>query len=271
LNALPQLLLTALAIGVKLNATTNRKVMKNRISAKQLTSMAAIPMLALFTRVAVAQNSNTATPQAPEAAASSKTAPAQLSYGVPDVLKLTKAQVSEDTVVSFVRNSGTSYNLSVSEIIYLRKEGVSDHVLTAMLEQHQRLTDVAARTTPQPTPTEGNAQPAQVVTQPATTYVTSAPSTVYVARSSPPIYYPYYDYYPYYGGYYYPYYPALSFSFGFGNYYHHGGYHHGGGYHGGGSHGGGSHWGGSTAGGIRAGGSAMGGFRGGGTFAGHHR
>ena len=39
-------------------------------------------------------------------------APVKLPYGVEDVLKLSRAQVSEDVTLNFIRNSGTIYNLA---------------------------------------------------------------------------------------------------------------------------------------------------------------
>src|ERR1700744_1811892 len=74
----------------------------------------------------VAQSTPTAT--APSTA-TSITAPAtaapQLSYGVAQILQLTQAKVSDDTVVAYVKNSGNSYGLDANQIIYLRQQGVS--------------------------------------------------------------------------------------------------------------------------------------------------
>ena len=175
-----------------------------------------------------------------------QTAPVQLSYGVSQIIQLSKAKVSEDTIVNYIRNSGSSYGMDASQIVYLKQQGVSDTVLNTMLNQPRQV----AQAVPQPAyPTASStatvvAQPAVTYVQPATTYVPS--SSVYVIPDTQTYQYynnyyqPSYGYYPYYSGWNYP---AVSFSFGFGGGYR-GGYYHGGGYHGGGYRGGGYHGGG---------------------------
>ena len=212
----------------------------------------------------VALNATAQTP-APATTTASTTAPAdaapaKLPYGVEDVLKLSRAQVSEDVTLSFIRNSGTIYNLAPKDIVYLKNEGVSDHVINAMLDQGKSVPTImgaqaapatapaaaqapvypdanaaaAAQASPQYAP---YAQPAPVYVQPESTY--APPSTVYVMPYSSPGY-GYSSYYPYYGGYY-PYYgPSVVLGIGFrgGGYY---GGHRGGGFRSGGFHGGGGH------------------------------
>jgi uncharacterized membrane protein YgcG len=209
--------------------------------------------------VLLAQDSTPA-PASAEAAApasASETHPVQLSPGVQDVLKLGSAHVSAEAITAFINNSGRTYHLSVSEILYLREQGMSDHVLTAMLSAGQNVTAVAAQAAPQPAPqpvqqlapqpattgttadwVNSSPQPAPAAPQPATQFapaydaaapVYAQPSPVYVYQAPS---YGYYDPWPYYWGY-----PSVSFGFGFGRGYY-GGY-HGGGYHGGGFHGGG--------------------------------
>ena len=51
---------------------------------------------------------------------------------VADVVKLSQAKVDEGTIVAFVQSS-TGANLSASEIIDLRSQGVSDRVVVALL------------------------------------------------------------------------------------------------------------------------------------------
>jgi uncharacterized membrane protein YgcG len=202
--------------------------------------------------VLLAQTSNPAPTSAVVAApaSASETHPVQLSSGVPEILKLGRAHVGNEIIIAFIRNSGRTYHLSASEILYLREQGVSDQVVVAMLSAGENAAATAAQATPQPAPTGPTAdwansspQPAPAVTQPAPPYVETAPvyaqpSPVYTyPYTYPAPYYGYYDYWPYYWGY-----PALSFGFGYwGGYYggYHGGSYHGGGFHGGGGHGGG--------------------------------
>ena len=186
--------------------------------------------------------------------AAADTAPVKLPYGVEDVLKLSRAQVSEDVTLNFIHNSGTIYNLSPSDIVYLRNQGESDRVMNTMLDQRKNVPAEAAAqaaqsaapaTQPAPANPDANAAAAaQTSPQYAPAYVEPAPtyapaSTVYVIPySSGGYYYP--SYYPYYGGYYGYYSPSFVFSIGGRG--HYGGYYHGGRYYGGG-HSGGSHFG----------------------------
>jgi hypothetical protein len=169
------------------------------------------------------------------------TAPVKLPYGVEDVLKLTRAQVSEDVTLNFIHNSGTIYNLSPNDIVYLRNQGVSDRVINTMLDQRRNVPAEtaaqiapapAAATSPAPAYSDANAvaaapavpQYAPVYTQPPPAYVQPEPtytpaSTLYVIPYSSPTYY-YPSYSPYWGGFYG--YCGPSFGFGYG--YRSGGY-----------------------------------------------
>ena len=78
--------------------------------------------LALSTMTVAAQNS-------PVSAAP------PLSYGVPQVLQLAQAKVSDDTIIAYIHNSGNSYGLDANQIIYLRQQGISDNAINFMLNQ----------------------------------------------------------------------------------------------------------------------------------------
>jgi hypothetical protein len=215
--------------------------------------IAAVTVTCLFARDVMAQNgsSDAATiPNVAQTAAPPGAAPVQLSYGVPQILQLSQAKIGDSTIVAYIQNSGTIYSLNASEIVFLKQQGVSDAVITTMLNQRQRVAQAAFQTAPPAVMSQpGSAETSTAVAQPAATYVQTVPSsTVYVIPDTQTYqyynnYYPYYGYYPYYSGWYYP---AVSFSFGFGGGYH-GGYYHGGyyggyhGYYGGGYHGGGWH------------------------------
>ena len=220
--------------------------MKNRIPFQLMMASVVAVSCAHFAPGLVAQN---ATPPLanPAVAAdpSSAPPPVQLSYGVPEILKLGRAHVSDEVIVAFIKSSGRIYRLSASEILYLREQGVSDPVLTAMLESRRNVTAPAPQLAPEPAQNaapanSGSSSPhsASVVTQPAPTYVAPAPvyvqpSPVYIYPSSSYEYYRPYNNWSYWG------YPALSFGVGFGLGYY-GGYHGGGhGYYHGGYHGGG--------------------------------
>ena len=153
----------------------------------------------------------------------------QLAYGVPQVLQLVQAKVGDDTIIAYIKNSGNSYGLSADQIIYLRQQGASDAVVTAMLQQPNpaavaATAPIAAPATPAPQLVTSTAAVA-----PSVTYVQTVPATTYYYAQ--PYYYPGYAWYS----------PvSLSFGWGWGGGWHGGGYYggwHGGGY--GGWHGGG--------------------------------
>ncbi len=209
--------------------------MKNRSSQFSLISSVGAILL-----VSLSAMGQTSTPVSAPPASENTTV--KLPYGVEDVVKLSKAQVSEDVILTFVQNSGTIYNLGPNDVVYLRAQGVSDRVVNVMLSQRKQAAEVAAQSAPAPQqPAYTDAVAAPVYTQPAPTEVPPpavavqpAPSTVYVipyppARDAyygyyPPYYSPYY-YGGYYGGYYGYGYPrvGVSIGFGFGG---HGHYHH---------------------------------------------
>jgi len=77
-----------------------------------LASLGAASLVALG---ATAQTPAPATTTA-STAATTDAAPVKLPYGVEDVLKLSRAQVSEDVILSFIRNSGTISSRRISFI-----------------------------------------------------------------------------------------------------------------------------------------------------------
>jgi uncharacterized membrane protein YgcG len=223
--------------------------MKTRNLPKSLLTIAAVTVTCLFARDVMAQgSSDVATiPNVAPTAAPVGGAMVQLSYGVSQIIQLSKAKVSDNTIVNYIQNSGSSYGLDASQIVYLKQQGISDPVINAMLNQPRPVAPAAPQTA-----YATASSTATVAAQPAVSYVQTAPayvpsSTVYVIPDTQTYQYynnyyqPAYGYYPYYGGWYYP---PVSFSFGFGGGYYHGGGFHGGGFHGGGFHGGGFHGGG---------------------------
>jgi hypothetical protein len=188
---------------------------------RNLQKMAAAVAVAGLALTAFAQDfsgANTAQPAAVNANVM------QLPYGVPQVVQLAQARISDDTIIAYIKNSGNSYTLDANQILYLRRQGVSDAVISTMLSQPKPATDVTpqlATPAPQPVTTTAIAAPVATTTVvPTVTYVQTAPAPAY-----------------YYQPYYYPTYgvsPALSLSFAWGSSWHGGGYY--GGWHGGGWH-----------------------------------
>ena len=106
--------------------------MKSRMSFRLMMALVVMGLCSQIAPVLLAQDS------APAPASASETRPVQLSPGVPDILKLVSAQVSDGTITAFINNSGRTYHLSVSEILYLREQGMSEQVLTSMLRSEER-------------------------------------------------------------------------------------------------------------------------------------
>jgi hypothetical protein len=196
---------------------------------QKMLAVLALAGLALSASTTLAQNSTANTTAQPVAV----NAPVpQLSGGVSQIMQLVQAKVSDDTIIAYVKNSGNSYGLDANQIIYLRQQGISDAVITTMLNQPRPAVAVATPTTPAPQPVASTAYSGPVSTAtvaPMVTYVQTVPDTTYYYQ---PDYQPYY--YPAYA-----WYPPVSFSFGWGGGWRGGGW--GGGGHGGGWHGGGRH------------------------------
>ena len=137
------------------------------------------------------------------ATATSTPAPS-LAGNVSQILKLFQANVGDDLLIAFIKNSGAGYGLTADQIIYLRQQGVSDPVLMAMLNQPRPAAGVTRLAAPAPAvpPEYYAAQPPPAPAAPPVTYVQTVPDT---ADYSPPYYSPdyyhppYYDYYPSYG------------------------------------------------------------------------
>jgi hypothetical protein len=189
-----------------------------------------------------------ALPGAAQDATSAQAQAPALPYGVSQVLQLQQAKVGDDTIITYIKNSGTSYGLNADQIIYLREQGLSSAVLNAMLSQpapgaianaspNQSTQAPAApasySSTTQPAPPSSSSMIGPSVTAIDPTAAAAANTTYYYYQPYPYTYYPAYSY-----PYYYPAYgyfrPSVSFSIGWGGSW--------GGWRGGGWHGGG--WGG---------------------------
>ncbi len=212
--------------------------MKTKFSRNSLLAIAAVTAFLVTVGNVAAQDSNITTTA--QTVVTNQPSP-QLSYGVPQVLQLEQAKVSDGIIVNYIQNSGTIYSLTADEIVYLKQQGASDNVLNAMLNQRSRLTGSTEPSTTTASSTDTSRQ-TYAPAAPAVTYVETAPaSTVYVIPDTQTYQYdawyydgPYYGHpaYGYYGGY--CGWPAVSLSLGWG-----GGYR--GGWHGGGFNGGWHH------------------------------
>lgn len=132
---------------------------------------------------------------------SGATASMEMPPAVTQVLELEQAKIGDPTVIAFIKSSGTSYNLNASQIVFLRQEGVSDAVITAMLTQPRTdgpsVNTQAPEPAPQPivAPTTATPSDPPIVSQPPVTYVQNvqtAPASYDYSYSYP---YPYYTCY----------------------------------------------------------------------------
>lgn len=170
--------------------------------------------------------------------------PPRLSPLAAGVLKLGRAHIGENVIEAYIKSVPAQRGLSADEIVYLRKEGISEPVLETMLRQ-SAAPGVATAATSAPSPADAPQLAPMVTTNytpvaaaPAPVTYVGAPATVYAA---PPVYAPapvyvyepsvsYYvdPFYPvYFGfgyrrGYSYPYYPRYGGYHYAGHYYGHG-------------------------------------------------
>jgi hypothetical protein len=88
------------------------------------------------------------------------------------VIKLTQSGVSEDVIMAYVTNSGSTFNLDPDKIIYLKDIGAPDDLVTAMMQRDQvlqaQMAASAYQPPPQPAPTDTTVTEATVVTPPPT-------------------------------------------------------------------------------------------------------
>src|SRR5438067_13277482 len=93
-------------------------------------------VVALCSTRAVAIN---LTPQeaatAPVTVSAQVSAGARFSPGIAEILKMADAKVDVGVIKAYIRNSPTAYNPTANEIVVLKERGLSDEILTAMLQR----------------------------------------------------------------------------------------------------------------------------------------
>lgn len=65
-------------------------------------------------------------------------APHRGPLGMMDVVSMSQAGVSDPVIISQIRTTGSAYNLSSNDTIFLKQQGVTDGVLTEMLATANR-------------------------------------------------------------------------------------------------------------------------------------
>jgi hypothetical protein len=104
------------------------------------------------------------TPPLPDSATESSALPPNVYPTSPlaQVIRLTQAGVDESIIMTFVTNSGSTFNLDSDKIIYLKDIGLPNEVVTVMMQRDQQLQQQMAASAYQP--------PAQPAPAPDTTY-----------------------------------------------------------------------------------------------------
>lgn len=128
---------------------------------------------------------------------------------VDDVIGLTRADAGDDVILAKIQADGTVFRLTVDEILALKQSGVSDTVITYMINTGKNEAQPAEPVADTPTVTELESQPQETVTQGADdSYYYGEPSgyggygsntSVNVALGLGPASVGYY--YPHWGGY----------------------------------------------------------------------
>jgi hypothetical protein len=81
-----------------------------------------------------------------------QTTPANLSPDLQEIVKFAQAHMSDDVILAYIKNSGKSYNLSGDDMIYLTSQGVSQPVISALLQTKGTAPTQAPAPVPTPTP-----------------------------------------------------------------------------------------------------------------------
>src|SRR5690242_13224803 len=114
--------------------------MKTTFFAALLAFCGASSVALAIEQVAPSTDTNPSTPAVVEPAPAAPVPATQWSAEVADVVKLVKAKVDERTIVAFVTHTDREYKLDAEAIVELKQQGVSDAVLTAMLQPKERAT-----------------------------------------------------------------------------------------------------------------------------------
>ena len=131
-----------------------------------------------------------------------------------DIVKMSKAGVSDDAIIQTIQSTGSSFRLTAQDVESLKRDGVNDRVVAAMqairpaAPSSTQPSEPAAPVIPEPS---GRGYTGGLSDQQVVRALPVAPPAYYYAAPPPPTYYPYYSPAP---GYYYG--PPVRFYFGYG-------------------------------------------------------
>jgi len=104
-----------------------------------------------------------------------QTTPANLSPDLQEIVKFAQAHMSDDVVLSYIKNSNKVYNVSGEDMLYLMNQGVSQPVLNALLQTKNNAAAPVPAPTPAPVPNPTPVPPPAYTPPPG-----PAPAPVYV-------------------------------------------------------------------------------------------
>jgi hypothetical protein len=81
-----------------------------------------------------------------------QTTPANLSPDLQEIVKFAQAHMTDDVILAYIKNSGKAYNLSGDDMMYLSSQGVSQPVISALLQTKGAAPAPAPATLPSPAP-----------------------------------------------------------------------------------------------------------------------
>ena len=113
-------------------------------------------------------------------ACNAQTPPSNLSPDLQEVVKLSQEKMSDEVITTYIRNSGKTFKLGADEIIYLNSQGVSQGVISALLQTASSGGNPANQTPPpvvssSPPPPEPTPAPQAMVSAPAPQVEAPAP------------------------------------------------------------------------------------------------
>ncbi|MGZ4963437.1 MAG: hypothetical protein ACXWC8_12855, partial [Limisphaerales bacterium] len=108
-----------------------------RIASPLASAMSAGFVLLLGNAISVQSQTNTAvtnTPAPVRTTSAEPVAPADLSKGASDVVKLFRTGKKDSVLLFYVNYSDLDYKLSADDIVYLKRIGISANVITEMMK-----------------------------------------------------------------------------------------------------------------------------------------
>jgi len=117
--------------------------------------------------------------------ASAPMLPEDLSPGMAEIIKLAQAHVSDEVLLAYIKNSSMQYAPSADEIVYLSDLGISDNVMTELIQHGKSVGEIAKNSAPAQSIASSPA-PAANPPAPSYTVAAEAPAPEVPAPAAPP-------------------------------------------------------------------------------------